>query len=170
MIPRRVIDHLKSKQIPFRRHPHPRAIPAQRVAQAVHASGYQVAKTVLFEAEGERWMAVLPAMGMVDTDRLGEILDKRRVRLLDEEEFATLFPECEVGAEPPFGSLFGMPVLMDDSLLEEERMIVRAGSHDEVLEIAPDDFERLERPRTGTFAVIPETQRYVAEPHIPAPM
>lgn len=170
MIPRRVIDHLKSKQIPFGRHPHPRAISAQRVAQAVHTSGYQVAKTVLFEADGERWMAVLPAMGMVDTDRLGEFLDKRRVRLLDEEEFAGLFPECEVGAEPPFGSLFGLPVLMDDSLREEERMLVRAGSHEEVLELRTDDFERLERPRTGTFAMIPGVQRSVAEPDIPAPM
>jgi Ala-tRNA(Pro) deacylase len=170
MIPQRVLEHLKSKQIPFRRHPHPRAIPAQKVAQTVHVSGHQVAKTVLLEVDGERWMAVLPAMRMVDTDRLGEILDKRRVRLLDEEEFAGFFPECEVGAEPPFGSLFGIPVLMDDSLREEERMIVRAGSHDEVIELQTDDFERLERPRTGTFAVIAETQRYVAEPDIPAQM
>jgi Ala-tRNA(Pro) deacylase len=146
------------------------SIPAQKVAQAVHVSGYQVAKTVLFEAEGERWMAVLPAMSMVDTDRLGEILDKRHVRLLDEEEFVELFPECEVGAEPPFGSLFGIPVLMDDSLREEECMLVRGGSHDEALELRTDDFERLERPWTGTFAVMPETQHYVAEPEIPAPM
>jgi Ala-tRNA(Pro) deacylase len=170
MIPRRIIDHLQSKQIPFKRHPHPHAIPAQRVAQSIHVSGYLVAKTVLFEAEGERWMAVLPAVGMVDTDRLGEILDKRNIRLLDEEEFVNLFPQCEVGAEPPFGSLFGMPVLMDDSLREEERMLVRAGTHDEVLELQTDDFERLERPRTGTFAVLPETHRYVAEPSISAPM
>lgn len=170
MIPRRIIDHLQSKQIPFKRHPHPRAVPAQQVAQSIHVSGYRVAKTVLFEAEGERWMAVLPAVGMVDTDRLGEILDKRNIRLLDEEEFARLFTQCEVGAEPPFGSLFGIPVLMDDSLREEERMLVRAGTHDEVIELRTGDFERLERPRTGTFAVIPETQRYIAEPSISAPM
>ena len=109
MIPRRIIDHLQSKQIPFKRHPHPRPpSPRSRWPGSIHVSGYRVAKTVLFEAEGERWMAVLPAVGMVDTDRR-EILDKRNIRLLDEEEFARLFTQCEVGAEPPFGSLFGIP-------------------------------------------------------------
>jgi Ala-tRNA(Pro) deacylase len=170
MIPRQIIDYLESKQIPWVRHPHERAVPAQQVAHVVHVSGYQLAKTVVFETDGERWMAVLPAVALVDIDRLGEILDKRRVRLLDEDEFAGLFPGCEVGAEPPFGSLFGIPVLMDDSLREQERMLVRAGSHDEVLELRTKDFERRERPRTGTFAVFPETQRYVAQPEISAPM
>jgi Ala-tRNA(Pro) deacylase len=170
MVPQRIVDYLESKQVPFARHPHGRAIPAQQVAHSIHITGHRMAKTVLFEADGERWMAVLPAPALVDTDRLGEILDKSRVRLLDEEEFAGLFPNCEVGAEPPFGSLFGIPVLMDDSLREQEHMVVRAGSHDEVLELRTEDFERLERPRAGTFAVVPEQQRYLAQPDIPAPM
>lgn len=170
MIPRQIIGYLESKQIPWMRHPHERAVPAQQVAHVVHVSGYVLAKTVLFEADGERWMAILPAVALVDTDRMGELLNKRRVRLLEEDEFAELFPECEVGAEPPFGCLFGIPVLMDDSLRTQDRILVRAGSHEEVLELRTEDFERLERPRTGTFAVFPETQRYVAQSDIPAPM
>jgi Ala-tRNA(Pro) deacylase len=170
MIPQRIVDHLKSKGIPFIRRLHDRAVSAQQLAHSVHVTGYQVAKTVLFQADGERWMAVLPAPALVDTERLAEMLDRGSVRLLEEDEFADAFPGCELGAEPPFGSLFGIPVLMDESLRAQDRMVVRAGSHHEVLELLTQDFERLERPRTGTFALVPETQRYLTESEASAPM
>lgn len=158
MIPQRIVDHLKNAKVPFSRRWHPRAVSAQPLAATLHVSGYRVAKSVLVEADGKRWIAVLSAPERVDTNRLASALGARSVRLLSESEFMPSFPDCEVGAEPPFGSLYRLPVIVDESLTGEDRVLFRAGSHEETLELRYVDFMRLENPRVASFAIVPGAQ------------
>src|SRR5687767_12149450 len=108
MIPSEIIHYLQHHEIPFSRHWHPRAVAAQRLAHSLHVSGKQVAKCVIVEADGADWIAVLPANRRLDLDRLRNLLGARNVRLVPESAFGDLFPGCEVGAEPPFGRLYGL--------------------------------------------------------------
>ncbi len=162
MVPRRIREYLNHHDVPYAIRSHPRRIRAQRLAETLHVSGFELAKSVIFEADGVPWIAVAPAAGRVDMDRIGEILGTYDIMLLDEITFSRLFPDCEVGAEPPFGCLFGLPVLMDQSLREHLFISMRAGSHEEIIQMRTADFERLERPRLGTFAVLPEKHRYIS--------
>jgi Ala-tRNA(Pro) deacylase len=156
MVPENIVRHLEAAGVSFLVRPHQRAVAAQRLAASVHVSGYRVAKAVLVDIDGERSMAVLPAADIVDEERLATALGAGRVRILHESEFLDLFPGCEIGAEPPFGSLYGLPVVMDRILARAGGSLVfRAGSHEEVLEMTADDFMRLERPRLADFAVVP---------------
>jgi len=153
MIPEEVIDYLQRNEVPFKRRPHARAITAQELAASLQITGYSVAKSVMVEADGQKWIAVLPASENVSLPLLGEILNARNVRLLTENEFASLFGQCEVGSEPPFGRLYRLPVVMDSSLSKASWVIFRAGSHRESLEMAYSDFMALEKPRVGSFGV-----------------
>jgi Ala-tRNA(Pro) deacylase len=151
MIPEKIVKYLREHRIPFNRHWHPRAVDAQRLAAALHISGNRVAKTVLCKADDAIWLAVLPASEIVDEDQLARVLGCENIRLMDESEFASMFPDCEVGAEPPFGKLYGLPVCVEESLVLEDRIIFRAGSHEETLELAYEDFAVLETPTVGRF-------------------
>jgi Ala-tRNA(Pro) deacylase len=154
MIASRIVRHMEQAGVPVQVRQHPRVVAAQRLAASVHVSGYRVAKSVLVEADGQRVMAVLPAADIVDPARLAAALGAQRVRILHESEFLDLFTECEPGAEPPFGALFGLPVVLDRRLAQARGSLVfRAGSHEEALEMKPEDFLRLERPRVADFAV-----------------
>jgi Ala-tRNA(Pro) deacylase len=153
MVPREIVDHLQSSRVPFVVREHRRAVTAQELAAAVHVSGYRVAKSVLVSVDGQPVIAVLPAADLVDTDQLAAALGAKQVRLMREPEFAHLFGSCEVGAEPPFGTLFGIPVVVDRSLARSVPLIFRAGSHEEALEMRYEDFARLETPRLAEFAV-----------------
>lgn len=152
MIPSFITDYLKERDVPFVRHPHRRAVSAQEVAASLHVTGYRVAKTVVVEAAGRRYLAVLPAAEMLDTDRFAEAVGSPSARLLSEREFEGLFAGCEVGAEPPFGTLFALPVVLDASMAREPSLVLRAGSHEETLELSAEDFLRLERPLVAALA------------------
>ena len=154
MVPEKVVRHLEKSNVPVVVRSHQREVAAQRLAAAVHVSGYRVAKSVLVEADGERLMAVLPAADIIDLTRLATALGASSVRVMHESEILDLFPGCELGAEPPFGSLFGLPVVMDRILARARGpLVLRAGSHEEILEMPIEDFMRLERPRVADFAV-----------------
>jgi Ala-tRNA(Pro) deacylase len=154
MVPRRVVAHLEAAGIPVLIRAHRRVVAAQRLAAALRVSGDQVAKSVLIDIDGERSIAVLRATDVVDPHRVALDLGAERVRIMQEPEFLPLFPDCEAGAEPPFGSLYGLPVLMDRRLIRMRApLILRAGSHTEVLEMKAEDLIRLERPQLADFAV-----------------
>jgi Ala-tRNA(Pro) deacylase len=162
MVPEKISGHLKGSHIRFAVRPHPRAVTAQELAAAVHVSGHRVAKSVLIEADGEPMMAVLPAADVIDVERLATALGVFAVRLMSEAEFTSLFSDSDTGAEPPFGSLYGVPVVVDKRLAKPGTMIVRAGSHQEAIEMRYQDFARLERPRVEDFAVpATSTSRFV---------
>jgi Ala-tRNA(Pro) deacylase len=115
MIPQRIAEYLESHAVQYESRLHRRAITAQELAATVHVPGRRVAKSVMVKAGEKVWIAVLPATEVVDEKSLAAVLDAPTVRLLRESEFQGLFPDCEAGAEPPFGGLFGLPVVVDST-------------------------------------------------------
>jgi Ala-tRNA(Pro) deacylase len=147
MIPKTILEHLDKHGIAYVRLPHPRAITAQQLAASMHVTGHRVAKALVVEVDGQRQLIVLPAAEVLDERRLAQCLQATRVKLLTEREFGGMFPECELGAEPPFGRMYGLPVLVDARLARETDIVIRAGSHEEAIEMSYADFVALERPR-----------------------
>jgi Ala-tRNA(Pro) deacylase len=110
-----------------------------------------MAKTVILELDGEMTMAVLPANRKVVINDLREITGSDRVRFVAEDKFKDRFPDCEIGAMPPFGNLYGMEVFVAESLAENDEIAFNAGSHEEVIKLAYADFERLVNPKVMSF-------------------
>lgn len=145
-------NYFHEQHIPYQMQQHPIAFTAQDVAAREHLPGKLVAKVVLFFADGKPFMAVLPAPYRVDFTRISQVLGAKMVRLADEEELNALFPDCEVGAMPPFGNLYQLPVLVDQSLVEDETIVFSAGTHTETARMAYSDFARLVNPIVAQFA------------------
>ncbi|MDI6450252.1 aminoacyl-tRNA deacylase [Anaerobaca lacustris] len=120
---------------------------AQRLAQIEHEPGRFVAKPVIVKADGRFLMCVLPADAKIDLETLKGQLDAESVELADEEDFAELFPDCEVGAEPPFGSLFHLETVMDKALEKDDHILFRAGSHTKAVRLNMADYRKLAHPR-----------------------
>jgi Uncharacterized conserved protein len=151
MIMPRLKQLLDSNRVHYQTIPHPVAYDAQRTAQAAHVSGHDFAKTVVVKADGQLCMAVLPASEQVHLEELRHALGAREVTLADEDELRAAFPDCDLGAMPPFGGMYGMEVFVNPRLREDEKIAFNAGSHDEVLRIRYQDFERLARPNLLRF-------------------
>jgi Ala-tRNA(Pro) deacylase len=132
---------------------HPVAYTAQEVAAAQHVPGKQLAKVVLVDSDGQLLMLVLPASYRVDFPKLKSLLKAKKVRLAREEEFSGTFTDCEVGAMPPFGNLYGLPVHLDNSLAEVPDMVFKVGSHTTSMKVKVADFKRLANPQIAPFAV-----------------
>jgi Ala-tRNA(Pro) deacylase len=126
---------------------HSKAYTAQEIAESVHIPGKEVAKTVMIKINGQMAMAVLPATERVDFDLLKSVAGTQNVQLAGEEEFKNLFPECEAGAMPPFGNLYGMEVYVEKSLARDKEICFNACSHTEILRLSYADYERLAHPR-----------------------
>ena len=126
---------------------HSQAFTAQEIAASAHIPGRELAKTVIAKVDGRMVMAVLPASFKLILELLREAVGADRVELATEREFRDLFPECEVGAMPPFGNLYGMEVFVSRSLAEDEEIAFNAGSHTELVRLSFDDFRRLVEPR-----------------------
>jgi len=126
---------------------HSLAYTAQEVAASTHIRGKKIAKTVMIKVDGKMAMAVLPASLRIDLDMLKKATDGKKVEIAGEQEFQDLFPDCAVGAMPPFGNLYDMEVFVDSSLKEENDIAFNAGSHTELIQLAYKDFERLARAK-----------------------
>jgi len=148
----RLDDLLVSRHIPFQRLPHRRTYTANRMAQALRVKGREVAKTVLLRTGQGHILAVLPATHQIDLEQLREELGDPRIELAAEEEMDRLFPDCERGAVPPFGSLYQVPTIMDDSLAEDENIVFEGPDHEQAIRISLQDYETIEHPRHGHFA------------------
>jgi Ala-tRNA(Pro) deacylase len=148
----RLEAYLRDNQVPFRVQHHPLAYTAQEVAASEHIPGKLLAKVVMVVADGELAMLAQPAPHRVDPARAAAALGAKEIRLAHEAEFAAAFPDCEVGAMPPFGNLYGIPVYIDEALAEDETIVFRAGTHTDTMSLRYADFERLVRPATAAFA------------------
>jgi Ala-tRNA(Pro) deacylase len=143
---------LADRHIAFERLPHRRTYTANRMAQVLHVTGKEVAKTVVLRTAHGHVLAVLPATHHVDLEQLREDLGEERVELASEEEMDRLFPDCERGAMPPFGSLYQMPTIVDESLAEDQTIVFESQDHEQAIRMAYQDYEALEHPRKGHFA------------------
>lgn len=130
---------------------HSPAFTAAEVAQSAHVSGRDFAKTVIVVIEDEMVMIVLPASRRVLLNDLREMLDTTHLRLATEAEFRDRFPDCELGAMPPFGNLYGMRVFVSSLLAEEKEIAFNAGSHTEIIKMSYADFDRLVKPLVLDF-------------------
>ena len=131
---------------------HSPAFTAQEIAASAHVPGKELAKTVMVVIDGRMAMAVLPASFQVELGLLKETTGADTVELAREDDFRDLFPDCEVGAMPPFGSLYGMETYVADKLAEDEEIVFNAGNHTELLRLAYEDYEKLVQPKVLTFA------------------
>jgi Ala-tRNA(Pro) deacylase len=126
---------------------HSIAYTAQGIAALVHLSGKKLAKTVIVRIDGALAMAVVPASFHVDLDLLRAAAGAQTVEIATEQEFKDAFPDCETGAMPPFGNLYGMAVYADASLGEHEEITFNAGTHRELVRMAWADMVRLVNPK-----------------------
>lgn len=143
---------LDGNQIPYEVHCHRSAMTAAELAQADHVPPSEVAKTVVLRAS-DRWLlAVLPATRQLDLARLRELTGDPQLRLATESEFAGYFPACELGAIPPIGELWDLPVWVDDALGRESETVFSGGTHHETVHLAYRDFVRIAKPTFGAFS------------------
>jgi Ala-tRNA(Pro) deacylase len=151
MLPR-ILECLDQNRVEHSHHTHPAAYTAREMASAEHVPMREVAKAVVFLEEGGYSMAVLGADCAVDMYELRMLLDQPHLRLATERELSTLFPECELGAVPPLGNLFNMPVYVDSRLAREEMIEFNAGTHRDVIRLRFRDYESLVKPIIVNFA------------------
>ncbi|MGB5848627.1 MAG: YbaK/EbsC family protein [Ignavibacteriaceae bacterium] len=131
---------------------HSSAYTAQEIAASAHISGKELAKTVMIKFDGKMAMTVLPASYKINFDDLKEVLGVEKVRLAYEQEFKDKFPDCEVGAMPPFGNLYGMEVYVAESLADDEEIAFNACSHTELIRMKYKNFEELVKPKRLKFS------------------
>jgi Ala-tRNA(Pro) deacylase len=145
---------LDEEKVDYQLLPHREAFTAQEVAQVSHVPGRELAKAlVVREDVGHHLMLVLPAACRVDLTALKTAAGARKLSLASEAEFKHLFPDCETGAMPPFGNLYGLPVYIDACFPRAEPFFFQAGNHHEVVRMAYQDYERLVRPVVGEFCL-----------------
>lgn len=146
-------QYLSEHGVPFVKHQHRPAYTAQEVAAEEHVSGKRLAKPVLVAADDSFAMCVLPAHCKLDMDKAAAALGVTQIRLADEAELAKVFPDVEVGAEPPFGSLYDLPTLVDEHLASQDEIVFQAGSHACSIRMSYQDYASLVRPQTNDLAV-----------------
>jgi Ala-tRNA(Pro) deacylase len=145
-------DFLRRERVPYTIFAHRAAYTAQQEAEVSHVRGQHWAKIVVCFADSEPIQAILPAHLMVDLERLGALVQARTVRLASEAEMAGMYPECELGAMPPFGPIYKQRVFVDKSLVGDPEMVFNAGTHTDAVCMHYDDFAEIVRPTVGTFA------------------
>lgn len=125
---------------------------SSEIAQALHVPGQELAKVVMVKADGTLVMAVVTANDRVNLDSLKKLTGAREARLANEDDFRGTFPDCEVGAMPPFGNLYDVDVYADTALTKDEEIVFEAGNHKEAVKLAYADFERLVEPKVAEIA------------------
>jgi Ala-tRNA(Pro) deacylase len=148
----KVKEFLDANNVKYVSITHSVAYTAQEIAASAHIKGQELAKTVILKIDGKLAMTVLPANYKIDFDLLKDAFGTDDVRLSNEQEFKDKFPECEVGAMPPFGNLYNMDTYVAASLLDDEEIAFNAGSHTELIKLKYKDFKKLVKPKIVRFS------------------
>jgi Ala-tRNA(Pro) deacylase len=148
----RLEQYLQDNKVPFQTQHHPLAYTAQEIAAAEHIPGKMLAKVVMIIADGDLVMLAVPAPEIISLKDVAAALDAKEVRLAHENEFLGAFPDCEVGAMPPFGNLYNLPIYVDKTLTEDETIVFQAGTHTYTMSMKYADFARLVQPKVGEFS------------------
>jgi Ala-tRNA(Pro) deacylase len=155
----RIRDYLQSRHVWFETLLHPPAPTATKLARVIHVSGHFVAKGVLVRSAGTYLLAVLPATSRIDLERLAQVLDSRDVAIATEDEVARIFGDCELGALPPFGRLYGLTTLVDTSLAGGAEIVFVGNARHEGMRMRYRDYEILEAPTRARFALATTPRR-----------
>jgi len=143
---------LREEKVKFTVSKHAEAYSAQRVAGLLHIPGRQLAKVVVVKADGEPVMLVVPAPFRLNMAKVRKVLKTRNVQLATEEEFAKLFPDCEVGAMPPFGNLYDLALYVDRTLTTQPEVAFPIGTHREIMRVAYADYEKTAQPTVADLS------------------
>jgi Ala-tRNA(Pro) deacylase len=152
MLVRKLKEFLDEKNVEYSSIEHSRAYTARDTAMTARVPAEGVAKTVMVKLDDKMAMAVLPAANEVDFDLLKKVSNATKVSLASELEFAHIFPDCELGAMPPFGNLYGLDVYVAAALAGDEEIFFSAGSHTEIVRMGYGDFEGVAQPRVAKFS------------------
>jgi Ala-tRNA(Pro) deacylase len=153
-MPRWIPEALEQEHVPFQTRHHRPCFTAQEVAAVEHVSGHRLAKVVIVRADDEWAAVVVPASHRLDMQAVAAALGSPRCRLATEQEIAERFPDCEVGATPPLRHWEGVKLLCDAGLLQRhDPLVFQAGTHEDAIEMSPDDWQRITQPRVGRFAL-----------------
>jgi Ala-tRNA(Pro) deacylase len=151
-IPRRLIECLNEYKVRYEVLRHPEAVTAQRIAQAEHVKGRHHAKVVIVKSGDQHLMMVLPADHHIDLEKVGKAVGKA-VSLDKEQEFKSLFPDCAIGAMPPFGNLYGLQTYVDQHLAEQDYIVFEAGTHTDAIKMSYRDYEKIVKPKVNDLAI-----------------
>lgn len=145
---------LTDNHVRFRSYNHKPTFTAQETAEALHVSGYELAKTVLLKVDGRMVMTVLPACERIDFGLFKKQIGARSVELAAEKDISKMAPMCDKGSLPPIGNLYGMEVIVSSTLALDEVICFSAGNHTEDIRMSYDDWEHLVQPRVMSFTVM----------------
>ena len=151
-VPTRLIDFLNQSKVRYELLHHPEAFTAQELAAIEHVKGRSHAKVVMVKTDGQLLMAVLPTDHRIDLEKLN-VVTGHPTKLATEAEFKALFPDCAVGAMPPFGQLYGVATYLDKSLADADPFVFEAGTHSDAVRMRYADYERVAKPMVAEFAV-----------------
>jgi Ala-tRNA(Pro) deacylase len=151
-IPQRIRDFLDSQSVSYEAIHHTQAFTAQEVAHSLHVSGKKCVKAVVAEGDHKIVIVVTPASHRLNLKELKSALKVNQLEMLVESELVDLFPDCDLGAIPPFGNLYGIDVWVDRAVASSERIVFCAGTHEDCIRMRYSDFARLTRPFVGQFS------------------
>lgn len=151
-VARKLKEFLDNSKVPYKLATHQEVYTAQEVAASLHVKGQYLVKVVMIKSKDKLIMATLPASHKVNVEKVKTILKDPQARLATESEFKSVFPDCDVGAMPPFGHLYNVELYADKSLSKDEEIIFQAGSHVEAARMKYKDFEKLAKPKVAEFA------------------
>ncbi len=150
---KRLKEFLDKNKVKYSVKGHTEVYTAQEVAAVQHVPGQQLVKTVMVKVGDKFVMTALPASYEIEFAKLKKILGEKDVRLAKEEEFKDLFPDCDIGAMPPFGNLYNIPTYIDKSLTEDEEIVFEAGTHKDSVRLKFEDYEKLVQPKIAEFGI-----------------
>ena len=154
----KLLEYLDEQGIRYEKIVHPQAYSAQETADRARVPGREFAKTVMVRLDDRMAMAVLPAPEKVNFTLLQQAAGARTISLATEPDFHEMFPDCDLGAMPPFGNIYDLDVFVSGTMSEAERIAFPAGTHTELLRMSYADFERLVRPRVARFSFLQQME------------
>jgi Ala-tRNA(Pro) deacylase len=151
-IPQRIRDYLDSQNVPYDTLHHSQAFTAQEVAHSLHISGKYCVKAVVASGDNNLVIVVMPASHRLNLQQLKAALKAKQLEMLVESELVELFPDCDLGAVPPLGNLYGIDVWVDRAVADVEKILFCAGTHEDCIRMRYSDFAKVTRPYLGHFS------------------
>jgi Ala-tRNA(Pro) deacylase len=147
-----LLRYLQSNKVEFQVLEHDPAFSAHDVAAVAHVPESEMAKAILIRIDEHYWMAVLRADQRINQQMIRRVFGAKNVQLAPEEDLGMLFPDCQIGAMPPFGNLYGLPVLLEECLANDEEIVFNACTHTKAIRMKFKDFRHLAKPVITGFA------------------